>query len=559
MMFNLLPLEIHLAIFSHLSLRKLMRIRQVCKQWKYVIDSEIKCKLLRCSQTHSFENDDETSDSYDFQFQSPKRFLHQTGHKISKVKYLFAFMRPSYDGLQDVFDFLNSFKSLEETQFICMVSSVPEDRLEDVRGKTFAVNLDRLEKALIRIDFMPSQTSVVLNLPNLLILSIKHLKSFTILHPAKLRILSVYPLFWQLWEGMDYSKFTSLTKIYTASDEVNSIPADFPKSLPSLSELHFDEYNHVQFGENYHPDLPGRSYTPFNGNVKIFYFGFHVCLSQIRPEGEQFPCLFSIFNPSEETSRFFIRNLYWSIDNNPHIKGIHYNPIANELSDTEMFEVMLKKFPKINTLKIRNVAEETRLLKFIDRFKFENLIFERTLVSGSFFEKLTENGSFIRTVKLKTERTMNILAGDLDFIFRFESLSYVSFLGCPLSLNFVARLLKEFNSKCSIGFSQPGNYKFHLGVSGGREGIELWVHRSRCFKTFIYKISGDEVLWLVNELKSWFNTDGHVCPRELQNLLRHLEFEKENTLFWMRKCLYDYRHSICLSEEQIPVKKVKRS
>ena len=548
MTFNLLPLEIHLAIFSHLPLRKLMRIRQVCKQWRHVIDVEIKFKRLRCSQIHwRFENDYELSDSYDFQFRSLKRFLDQASHRFGReVKCLFAFMRPSYAGLQDVFDFLNSFKSLEKTQFICLVSKVPEDRHEDVRGKTFTVNLDRLEKALIDFDHMPSQTSVVLNLPRLLILSINFLKTFTILHPAKLRILSTFQLFGQ---DVDYSKFTSLTKIYTNPRDVQSISAGFLKSLPSLSELHFDQWGYIQFEENHHQNLPGRSYTPFDENVKIFYFGFQVSLRQILREGEQFPDFISIFNPPDQTSRFMVRNLYRSIDNNPHVEGIHYNPMASELNDTEMFDVMFQKFPKITYLKISgNVADENRLLKFIDRFKISYLAFERTSMPISFFEKLAEKRSFIRTVELKTEPTMNILAGDFDFIFKFENLYYVSFVGCPLSLNFVARLLKEFNSKCSIGFSQPGNYKFHLGVSDWRTGIELWVHGSA---SFIYKISGEEALCVVKELKNWFNTDAYVCPKELQNLLRHLEFERENTLFWMRKCLYDHRHSICLSEEQM--------
>ena len=56
------------------------------------------------------------------------------------------------------------------------------------------------------------KANVLLDLPGLLCLKLESLEGITIDHPQKLRILSTIGLF---RERLDYSQFTSLTKIYT--------------------------------------------------------------------------------------------------------------------------------------------------------------------------------------------------------------------------------------------------------------------------------------------------------------------------------------------------------
>ena len=112
MQFNWLPPEVHLKIFFYLSVRDVMRIRQVCKLWNGLINCKFKLKQLRCYQIVSPERG---NDDYDFNFESMKSFLNYTSNdlKLSKVNYLNADLIPKYTELEDAFEFLNSLKSVE--------------------------------------------------------------------------------------------------------------------------------------------------------------------------------------------------------------------------------------------------------------------------------------------------------------------------------------------------------------------------------------------------------------------------------------------------------------
>ena len=55
----------------------------------------------------------------------------------------------------------------------------------------------------------------------------------------------------------------------------------------------------------------------------------------------------------------------------------------------------------------------------------------------------------------------------------------------------------------------------------------------------------------ISELITELQADGFVCPKKLQVLLRHIDIELRNTVFMMRKYVYEQRHSIWLSKEQL--------
>ena len=144
---------------------------------------------------------------------------------------------------------------------------------------------------------------------------------------------------------------------------------------------------------------------------------------------------------------------------------------------------------------------------------------------------------------------MSILSGDFDFIFKLENLSSLIFEDFPLSLNFMARALKELKSIDSVRISQRGNFNFVLMRTRSQElFIDLYLPHSG---NLDYRILVEEAPELMNTLKSLLNADGAVCPEAIQVLLRQLGIEKQNALFMMRKYVYDQRHSICLSEEQM--------
>lgn len=252
MEFNSLPLIVHLKIFSYLPCRDVMEIRLVCKQWKHLINSEFKFEKLRCLK---FRKKDQSyfsnrKDSFDFS-SSMKSFLENVNNdlKFREIKHLDASLFED-DELEDVFDFLNLFKSLEKVEFRIygfdhrLLNDRPNPQnlnpAEEIERKQFVVRLDRLEKADFDFGRSLVKFSVVLNLPRLLYLAIDSLEKITITYPEKLRILATNGLF---RANLDYSKFHDLTKIFADYKDLRSISASFIERLPRLKELHLDGYD----------------------------------------------------------------------------------------------------------------------------------------------------------------------------------------------------------------------------------------------------------------------------------------------------------------------------
>ena len=544
MEFNSLPLEVQLEIFSYLTVGEVMRIRRTCKRWANLIDFELKFKRLSCFQ-QIYSND--PTDGYHFYFKSARSFLQHMidDTKFSRVKELKAFLWPKYDDLAEAFDFLNSFKLLEEVVFMCFVLDLfALNSVEAVQKKTFTVRLSRLTKAFFDVSCVLAErlVSVVLDLPNLLHLRLGPLGSVSIVHPQTIQTLETWSTLFQL-PGLDFSKFSNLKLIRTKARDVRSISASFLESLPSLLELHIG----CSFLNN-EETLPSLSVSK---RLRVFYFGFEIAVNQINLETE-WPSSFNAYNTTDDSTRFIIRNRHRSIDDNRAVESICYNSMASELDDTELFGLMFRKFPKIRYLYTDGaVTDERRLLKFIHKFQIERLFFSRTGLPRSFFELLAESCPFVRDLEIKSE-PMSVLTDDLDFVFRMKKLSMIYFSDTQLSLNFAARLLKELKSISVIYFYRSGDYQFSLNMFRLSGSIDLTVNRSGYLH---YNIHDQKPGEFVNELKSRLegrlNFDGFTCPKKLLTLLRHLKIEKQNQLFMMRKYVYDQAHSICLSEEQM--------
>lgn len=544
---NSLPLNVHLKIFSYLNVGAVMRIREVCKLWRDLINNESKFKRLRCYQI--IESDHRSSYD-DFNFLSIRSLLELVNDsKFSGLKYLEASFRAKREELKDAFDFLNSFKSLEETWFHWHTENMPGlDVPEEIERKKFVVNLNRLEKA--RFYIFPNRdaanVSIVLNLPSLLHLKVNSLESFTIGHPEKLQTLSTSSLF---RGGPDYSLFTSLTHIYSDGREVRSISANFIEMLPSLKELHlgtiyYDQIKHLS-----------DSFSIGKTKPKIFYFGFEVSINQINLEGEQFPDFSDNWGfdaPAEDWEQFIIRNRHRSVDGNKLFyygnRSIPYNVLASELDESEMFGVMLKKFPKIRNLQVSGaVADANRLFKFLDKFQVQLLTLERTALPVWFFEKLPEFQPNIQHLEIRTEPTMNVLAGNFDFLLRMKKLTNLKISECPLPFGLVVRLLNELNSIEYVTFAQQGSYEFYVYCWSNQLNIRI-DNTDALFNIYSCK----DVREFMNYL-NWGLRDKarSITPWELLVLVRHLSIELDNRQFWMRKYVYEQRHSIGLSKEQM--------
>lgn len=543
MEFNSLPLVVHLEIFSHLPVGSLMKIRLVCRLWNDLINAEFKFKQLRCSQSSLRCN------RYDFHF-TTKSFMEYTrkNPKFSQVKYLSARLLKA--GLEDALDFLNSFKCVERISFVCF--AIADHRFNpEVQKKALVVKLDRLQKAKFKMYWRsPELKRILLDLPRLVWLAVDSLERISLGYPQRLRTLVIQSPF----RGEpDYSKFTGLTKLNINRWELRSISVSFIERLPSLREIHLV---YLDFSDFFGPnccltELPlGEKAKP-----KIFYLGFEV--SEIELEGEQRPHSFGFV---QACFRCNGRNYYRSVDNTPLVDFICFNSIASELNDTEMFDVMLQKFPKIRDICISgNVANQSRLLMFVDKFKVNRLFFERTSLPPSFFQRLAENRPFIRSLVIRNEPSMNILSGDFDFVFSLNNLTNLTFTESPLALNFMARVLKHLKSIICITFSKSYNihnrycnykYMFQFVRRNCQNVIKLRVERE--FYQLSYKISAKEVPELINVVKSRLKADdGFVNPKQLQILLRHLDLERQTHLFMMRMYVYEQRNSICLSQEHM--------
>ena len=524
MEFNWLPLEIQLEIFDYLPVRQVMKIREVCKQWNCLINSEFKIKELDCC----LKSSKLPTDEYDFNFIHPciRTFLDYTrdNRMFSRVKFLNADLHlNTYAQLDDAFDLINSFKFLEEAWFHFddplndfgepVIGS--DINLEEIERKQFVVSLDRLEKVRFSLDFetFALNSKIVLDLPRLLILEVRPLENFTIKYPERLRILSTLTLF---QGNLNFSKFTSLTKICTPTSDGPWITASFLEKLPSLMELHLDEFGDYSL-----------LLEPPSSNLaapRIFYADFEFSLNELISNGFQWPDYIG----SPEGSTFIARNLRKSIDNNRQVFSLDYNTIAGELDDAEMFGVMPKKFPKINTLNIiGTVSDPNRLLKFIGQFQIKDLQLERTFLPQWFFEKLPDSDPFIQNLKFGTEPTMSILSDDFYFmIFRLENLKILHFEDCPLSLDFVTKLLRELKSIQVVCFEQPRNYSFHLTLW---DECRIVLDVDGIKTELNYEISREEAAKLVEFLGRRLKVNGFVCPRELQALLRQLQLEEQGT------------------------------
>ena len=569
MEFNSLPLDVHLEIFSYLSVREVMSIRRVCKQWNCLIN-EVRFKRLSCYQLRYGQ----VPSWHDFSFRSIRSFLDYANAdaKFNQLKYLNASLCPNYAQLEDAFDFLNSFRSLEDVRFSCFMGYPWEINREEIEKKTLVLNLDRLKKADIYLAWQlnnlreatweHSKVSVLLDLPSLLELTVNSWKGFTLKYPEKLKTLANFGLFKQ---DQDYSKFTSLSSIYTIESDLRSISVSFIEKLPSLKELHLGGWH----GSNRRSVLPSSKAT-----ARIFYYDFEISLNQINQinlDERQFPA--SFLSSREETTEFIARNLHQSLDNNSNVTGIDYNAMSRALDDTEMFIVVPQKFPKISRLYISGaVADANRLLKFINHLSISYLEFERASLPQWFFEKLAASGSFIQTLWFRSEPTMDILSGDFEFLFKFANLRSFVLQTRPLALNFIIRLFKELKIR-HVSFNHPGTYGFSMvlrdhmwkinssvygELAGGNddEGVIEGDHDEDDEDegnslNFWHKFPAEDTPKLMGAFTSLQKADGVVCPRELLFRLQQLKLEGETSRFMMRKYIYDHTHSICLTLEQM--------
>ena len=554
MEFNSLPLEVRLEIFSYLPVNDVMRMRRVCKQWNDLLNSQFKFKRLFCFQARS-PGFVPTA----LNFKSPRIFLDHThndskfSNKFSRVSRLVAILRLSYAELDDAFDFLNSFKFLNETVFECNVQGADHSEL---LGKTFCVRLNRLQKVAIFFsgETIGSKVSVLFDLPKLTGLVLDEFKSITIKHPKKLRTLAVSKLF----QGLDYSKLTGLTRLYIDERDRQSITASFLENLPSLRELHLAAYylhNASLLVDQLEPVASSK--------LRIFFYGFE--FSQANLATEEWPVSFGLIGSNEDAARFIIRNRHRSVDGNQNIDSMVFNLLDSELDQTELFGVILRKFPKIRYLNVNgNVADANRLLDFVEKLKPELLHFADATLPQSFFSGLANNcSSFLQQLEFKTERSMNFLSGDFDFVFGLKNLVSLTFKNCRIPFNFVVRLVKELKQISLIQFSQPTNFDFQmnlcrcqntahhviaLSVDGEAERRQLATPSAY----FRYEIAHNEALQFLNMLKSLLKFDGEfVSAKQLLVLLLQIRTDEQTYRFMARKYVYEQTRSIYLSADQM--------
>lgn len=539
MEFNSLPPEIQLAIFSYLPIRKLMKIRQVCKQWNDLINNEFKFTRIHCLQCHKYRGPPCTPDFY---FTSTRPFIDyvSTDTKFRYVKKLNAKLISKFTELEETFDFLNSFRLIEHLN--CYYSLIDlHGGNPAVKKKELILSLDHLKRAELKFTpytFKP--VSITLDLPNLksLLMAENPLEVIIIRHPEALQTLVTGGGFLErrfspsFLPRQDLSKFTSLAFIYADVGDRLSISASFIEKLPSLRELHLGIY----YNSNLFIDHVSQAKPPSPGKAapRIFYWGFEVTLDQIS-SGEWPPQL----HFDEASSQIIAHNLHRSLDKNRFVTKMEYNSVTSELNDHELFSVLPQKLSNICFLEITGtVADEQRLLRFMRQFRGSYLKLERTNLSRRLLEQLAENCPSITSLVIGREPTMNVLSGDFDFIFRMNNLTGFRFDDFPLSLNFVARALRVPKIRY-VCISQPRIYEFKANLKDEIPWISLEMGSYRGGYIFRYFSSNEEAPAFLNYLSSLLRADEFVCHQKLMALLRQIELEEKTALFMMHKCIYE--------------------
>ena len=362
------PSEIKLIIFNQLSIRESIKCRQVCKGWLTVIDC-LRYKSLIFKAAKYKGSEGRAFESYiDLWILNSEKFLRSVtiDPKFSRIKVMNA--KGCLSDVENLDVFINHFHELEELYLEYATNVVK-----------LVLNLKFLKK--INFEYPPDE--VKLETPSLTHLMTLQLSNFKICYPEQIKFLEVNDI-------LNLIKFKNLEILFIIDHfmergTINQLSADFLNQLPHLKR--------VYAGWNHFSKRLGQIPIDRNSELQVYYYGFRIN-SDLFGNYDWTNIKNSKEASDDEWTSFVARNYSGSIDDNAHNFHLDYTRLLDEF-DQNVPSDFFKKISRIYSIRMRNLEDEVKILKFLDSTKCRIVNIETPTLSRSFLKKLSKFSSIM--------------------------------------------------------------------------------------------------------------------------------------------------------------------
>ena len=422
-----LPSEIKLKIFNLLSIHDSIKCRQVCKDWLVIIDCLRYTSLNFLVAIHHEQSEEIFFEKdIDLLILNFEKFFKSVtiDPKFGRIKVMNAAVCLTKVKNLDVF--INHFHELEELNLL----SYP---------RKLVVNLNFLKK----FEFLYPSKEIKLETPSLTHLMTRKLSNFEICYPEQIKCIGVN-------NTLNLTKFTNLEILiiidcFVEKSYISQLSSDFLNRLPHLKRVYV----------GWNPFIKRLDQIPINENSKlqVYYYGVRISSDLFgnfdwtyiknSKESDEYDRKNLIGKNGEWTS-FVARNYLNSIDDNPYDFNLDCNRLLDEF-DQNIPNEFWKKFTKFHTIRIRNLDDEKKILKFLVSTKPSRLFIKNKTLSRSFLEQLIKF-SFINCLIIRIYEWPAFL-DDFNFDFENEKIFFDFYIHCSLkSLRPVFKLFEKMGS-----------------------------------------------------------------------------------------------------------------
>lgn len=430
---NELPPCVLVTIFSYLPIGEVIRLKLVCKVWRE-ISCYVPVKSLSIYQS-GIKNLDRRKSclvNFDLYVNDLEKFIEFTGWLTNGLKRLHChFSAPVTNGQDQMQDFLNRFKRLEELELF-MSGDLEHSVIKLI------LEFERLRKLILICD----RRTFELNCPELSYLDVTtNFEDCLIRYPEKLRTLVTFSndsyqsgsIRKSVNEG-HLKKFTNLKNLiaFLHMEDPNLFAREFFEGLPkSLQRLIFSEQTLWFSNQKNEINLDDHFRTQYRIDqedslgLRVFYLGIQLDPSRFTSAGrKRLPK-----NAYDKNfPNFLVDNLANSVDANLSIGYIDYNALDKLLPTfDQLHEKIYLARPNCCINLKETVNDQERLLEFIRMARSYYMIFDSLAVfPRPFFDRLAEVcTSSLKMIDINAAK----LSGKpdaLDFLLKMAELKMIS-------------------------------------------------------------------------------------------------------------------------------------
>ena len=403
---DFLPPEIKLKIFNQLPIRDSIKYRQVCKDWLVIIDCLKYANLDFCVSSNERSEEKDFEKDVDLWILNFEKFFRSVtiDPKFRHIKEMSA--KGCLPNVENLDVFINHFDGLEELYL-------------DYDGSLmkFVLNLKFLKK--LRFDCKPNQDIIsiyILETPSLTHLMTGELSNVEIRYPDQIKCLGVKN------NTSNLAKFKNLEILiiidyFTERSNISKLSADLLQQLPQLKR--------VYAGCNSINNKLAQTTIDKNTDLQVYYYGFRINSDLFG----NFDWTMEKNSNDVERTSFIARNYAKSIDDNPYTFSLDYTQLLKEF-DQNVPNDFWGKVSKFDSIRIRNLEDEVKILNFLDSNKPMQVLIENSTLSRSFLEQLSQF-SFIKHLEITIDEWPAFL-DDFNFDFKNEEIKLNFEIRCSL-------------------------------------------------------------------------------------------------------------------------------